>query len=204
MSMNNPRPSEIEATALIDITYEYLRSIDDRSLSFFLANWPSKPFKLREVFPRLLPVLSHLPEIGLERDKGAAVVKTFKSCAEHLSWGQTYTAEDFGKDFLENYGWTELIGLRGPVASEDMACGFLLLGPNLEYPKHSHEAEEIYVPFNSEALWSQGQDDWVSRQRGVPLYHKPWMTHGIRTGSTPLLALYLWRGGNLAQKSHID
>ncbi|MBW2249580.1 MAG: hypothetical protein JRF60_02855 [Deltaproteobacteria bacterium] len=105
---------------------------------------------------------------------------------------------------LKKYGWTELIGLRGPIDSKNIACGFLLLGPDIEYPKHSHEADEIYIPLSSETLWMQGDDPWVSRPGGIPIYHRSWLTHGMRTESTPLLAVYLWRGGNLAQKSHID
>ncbi|MDA3915959.1 MAG: dimethylsulfonioproprionate lyase family protein [Deltaproteobacteria bacterium] len=197
--------NENHAMALIDILFDYLISIDDHCLSVFLKKWPSKPFKNRKVSRRHLPVLSYLPEIDVyPNEKSANAIKTLKSCADDLSWGQTYTAKDFGEAFLENYGWTELIGSRGPVASEDIACGFLLLGPNTEYPKHSHEAEEVYVPYNSQAFWIQGEEDWLPRPRGVPIYHKPWISHGMRSGSIPLLALYIWHGENLAQKLHIE
>ena len=27
-------------------------------------------------------------------------------------------------NFLEKYGWTEIIGLRGPITSNRVACGF--------------------------------------------------------------------------------
>ena len=124
--------------------------------------------------------------------------------AKHLCWGQTYSAEDFGTDFLEKYGWVELIGLRGQIKSKDIACGFLLLGPGIEYPKHSHEAEEVYIPLSSNSLWIQGDDDWISRPSSVSIYHRSLLSHGMWTGNSPLLALYLWRGGNLTQKSHID
>lgn len=197
--------SETSTMELVNIIFDYLKNIDDSCLYPFLANWPSKPFKTRMVSRHLLPVLSYLPEIDVdENDKAEEAVKTLKACAECLHWGQTYTAEDFGTTFLKKYGWTELIGLRGPIASKDIACGFLLLGPNIEYPKHSHEAEEVYVPLNSQTLWMQGKGDWTSRQSGVPIYHRPRLAHGMRTGSTPLLALYLWHGGNLAQKSNIE
>jgi hypothetical protein len=185
---------------LVDNIFAYLKSIDNSSLSTFLANWPSKPFKNRTVYSHLLPVLSYLPEI----DRSIKIINTLMDCAENLCWEQTYTAEDFGEAFLENYGWTEIIGLRGPIASNYIACGFLMLGPNTEYPKHSHEAEEVYVPFNSQTLWIKGEDDWMPRQSGVPIYHRPWITHGMRTDSIPLLALYIWHGGNLTQKSHIE
>jgi hypothetical protein len=197
--------SKTESIAFVNIIYDYLTGLNDIYLAPFLADWPSKPFKTRTVSQNTLPVLSYLPElVAPENAETERIVAMLTNSAEHLSWGQTYSTEDFGALFLEKYGWTELIGLRGPIASKDIACGFLLLGPNIEYPKHRHAAEEVYVPLSSQALWVQGNEDWVSRAGGVPIYHRPWLTHGMRTESAPLLSLYLWRGSNLAQKSHID
>lgn len=197
--------SKTLAIHLVDMIFDYLSFIDNNCLSTFLANWPSKPFYTRTISRNPLPVLSYLPEINFNKnDKFAEIINTLKDCAKHFWWGQTYTSKDFGEAFLKNYGWTELIGLRGPVVSNDIACGFLLLGPNIEYPKHSHEAEEVYVPSNSKALWIQGEEGWMSKQSGLPIYHEPWIPHGIRTSPTPLLALYIWHGGNLVQKSQIE
>jgi hypothetical protein len=199
MPVANTKVVELE-----NIIYDYLIGLDEVALSPFLAIWPSKPFKTRIVPQRILPVLFCLSELVLDTNAETKnVVKMFKASSEHLSWGQTYAAEDFGAGFLKKYGWTELIGLCGPIKSKDIACGFLLLGPDIEYPLHSHEAEEVYVPLISQSRWIQGNDPWVSRPSGVPIYHKSWLPHGMRTESAPLLALYLWRGGDLAQKSHI-
>lgn len=197
--------SKIKVIELVNIIYDYLIGIDEIYLSPFLADWPCKPFKTRNVSQSTLPILSYLPELVADANaKIERLVKVFKTSAEHLSWRQTYSTQDFGAVFLKKYGWTELIGLRGPIQSPDIACGFLLLGPDIEYPLHSHESAEVYVPLTSQALWVQGNDPWVSRPIGIPIYHKSWVTHGMRTEYTPLLALYLWRGGDLAQKSHID
>jgi mannose-6-phosphate isomerase-like protein (cupin superfamily) len=92
---------------------------------------------------------------------------------------------------------------RGPIASEKVACGFLLLGPGVEYPAHAHEAEELYVPLAGAALWMRGEEDFVSRAVSESIEHPSWMPHAMRTGAKPLLALYLWRGGDLAAKSRI-
>ena len=131
----------------------------------------------------------------------AFMVNMIVLLANHLTWDQTYSTEDFGAEFLEKYGWTELIGLRGPVASNRVACGFLLLGPQLEYPSHFHEAEEVYVPLTGQTLWQRSEQSWVYRTPGLPIYHASLVPHAIRTEAIPLLALYLWRGGNLVQKS---
>jgi len=197
--------SATKTIELVDLIYAYLTGMDDEGLAPFLACWPSKPFKIRSVTPKRLPVLSYLPELVTEADSETeSIVKMLETLAHHLGWGQTYSAEDFGAAFLEKYGWTELIGLRGPINSKDIACGFLLLGPGIEYPKHSHDAEEIYLPLSSGSSWIKGEENWIYRPGNVPIYHGSQQTHGMRTETIPLLALYIWRGGNLAQKSHID
>jgi mannose-6-phosphate isomerase-like protein (cupin superfamily) len=94
-----------------------------------------------------------------------------------------------------------VIGLRGPVASERLAVGFLLLGPETEYPAHHHAAEEIYVQLSGLALWRRSEEDWRLRTPGTPIHYASGQSHAMRTRQTPLLALYLWRGGDLAEKS---
>jgi hypothetical protein len=188
--------------ALIDAVHCYLAAIDDAALARFLENWPSRPSVSREVSANALQVLSWLPLPAARKEDGLhKLAARFNDAAPVLGWGQTYTVEDIGRPFLEKYGWTELIGTRGPVASEVLACGFLLLGPNVEYPLHCHEAEEIYIPLSGEALWKKEDTDWRLRPIGTPVHHAPFTPHAMRTGAEPLLAVYLWRGEDLARKS---
>ena len=166
--------------SLVNITYNFLTKIDNFHLVPFLASWPAPPFKIRTVSPSTLPVLSFLQELEFESNtEMGRIIKTLTTGKEKLCWGQTYSKDDFGPGFLEKYGWTELIGLRGPVASEDIACGFLLLGPDIEYPKHSHQADEIYIPMTSESLWIKDEGDWEYMPVGKPIYHRSWQTHGM-------------------------
>jgi hypothetical protein len=189
---------------LLDIIYNYLITLDEIYLSFFLDAWPVKPFKTRIVTPKSLDVVSCLPKLAVDTNANTrTIVKKFKIMANHCRWGQTYAKEDFGPTFLKKYGWTEFIGMRGLIKSQELACGFLMLGTGIEYPVHSHEAQEIYVPLSSQSLWKKGDDSWKYRKEGIPIYHESWVGHGMKTESAPLLALYLWRGGNLTQKSHI-
>jgi hypothetical protein len=169
----------------------------------FLADWPRLTV-VRATQPRRLPVCRWLD--GLERlaaPETRALVREFVAAAETLEWRQTYSAADFGPEFLDSYGWTELIGLRGPIPSEAVACGFLMLGPRLEYPAHAHEAEEIYLPLAGDALWMRGGEDFVARAPGAIIEHSSWIPHAMRTVEQPMLALYVWRGGDLAAKSKI-
>ena len=120
-----------------------------------------------------------------------------------LAWSQTYGAADVSAAFLDRYGWTELIGLTGPIASQRLACGFLLLGPAVEYPSHHHPAEEIYLVLSGTADWRRGDEPWMQRPPGALVHHPPDMRHAMRTGDAPLLALYLWRGDGLTQNAII-
>ncbi len=178
---------------------------DNPQLNSLLADWPSEIVVKRFIRPRSLPVLSWMPAAVTAAEKQTEfMVRMLYSLANHLNWGQTYAAQDFGADFLERYGWTEFIGLRGPIASDRMACGILFLGPEIKYPRHSHEAREVYVPLTGPTLWQRGDQDWDYRAPGQLIFHAPWEPHAMRTETAPLLAIYLWHGGNLVQKSRID
>lgn len=158
----------------------------------------------RALDPVTLPCVRHLdgtvdicgeaekPLVGLLADKRAA-----------LLWRQTYHAEDFGSDFMQNYGWVEIFGLRGHFANDVVAGGILILGPNTFYPDHHHLAEEVYVPLTGGSLWRMGDGPFRERGAGEIVHHRSNVSHAMKTLGEPLVALYLWRGGPLDQRSAI-
>jgi len=169
----------------------------------FVAAIDADPVE-RRLAPSSLPCLTYLPRAAAITGGGAEALAAF--LAEHagaLRWAQTYTEADFGRDFLDRYGWTELTGTRGHFASDTVAAGFLLLGPGVTYPDHHHVAEEIYIPLTPATEWRKGDGAFVARAAGETIHHPSNVSHAMRTGSEPLLALYLWRGGPLAQKSTV-
>ena len=191
--------------ALVDAIHGFLEKLNDAHLNVFLADWPSANCRRRPIEPQGLPVLSWMPAaVQAAGNPGAHIVSQLAFLANQIAWGQTYSAQDFGPEFLESYGWTELIGPRGPIAGSHIACGFLILGPRIEYPRHNHEAEEIYVPLTGQTLWQQGRQPWTRHKSCRPIYHAPRVTHAMRTEQVPLLTLYLWRGADLTEKSHIE
>ena len=169
----------------------------------FAGPWPGEGPR-RRIEAAFLPVCAALAEAeqgatALTRELVSAVVQA----APVLRWQQTYGAGDFGPAFLRAYGWSEFAGLRGPVPSDRLAIGVLLLGPQITYPSHAHAAAEIYVPLSGTALWQRGDAPFAAVEPGQVILHPPWMPHAMRTEGAPLLALYLWRGGDLAAKSVI-
>lgn len=170
----------------------------------FLADWPAVGER-REIVAGALPVCDWIPALqaGTGPDDTAVVVAQLQRVAADLSWRQTYGAGDFGAAFLQGYGWSEFIGLRGPVPSETIACGVLLLAPGISYPSHAHAAEEVYLPISGVAEWQNGAGDFARVPVGQAIHHPSWTPHAMRTGDQALAALYLWRGGDLAAKSVI-
>jgi hypothetical protein len=151
----------------------------------------------------MLPVLRCLPDFAADESGfGASLVADL--CRNHhlLIWRQTYAAGEVGDAFLRNYGYTEIVGMKS-LPSRRIACGFLILGPSTLYPRHRHEAEEIYIPLRGTARWQQNDAVWRERRPGAVIHHMSDEPHSMQTGAEPLLALYVWRGEQLNQKARL-
>lgn len=210
-----PRNDEMNASEsraeLAALTEGLLASLGAPVLRPFLADWPasrdSRPAAQLDAVS--LPVLRWLPRIAADLEArtpriGSALVCALCRAAPLLAWRQSYTLNQVGTAFLENYGWTELLGPRSQEMPGQIACGLLLLGPHTLYPHHRHEAEEIYVPLYGTAEWQQGDAIWRQRAPGALIHHRSEEAHAMRTDAEPLLALYLWRGANLSEQARLD
>jgi hypothetical protein len=192
------------AERLLTALRAFLARFGERVPERFVAGLdaPMPEYRLRA---NPLACLRHLDRIAaIAPPEARALVGELAGGRNSLCWGQTYSAADFGRDFLDNYGWLELLGTRGHFSNDKIAAGFLILGPRLLYPDHHHTAEEIYIPLTGGTEWRMGDGDFEQREAGAVIHHASDMRHAMRTGDEPLLAVYLWRGGPLAQKSIID
>lgn len=188
---------------LLGCFHAYLQTFDAALVRDAVARigWdmPSRPLE-----PHALPCLVQLDRI-VELAPAAAkpLARLVAERRGDLRWGQTYREADFGKVFIDNYGWLEVFGTRGHFVNEEVAAGLLILGPDIVYPDHHHVAEEIYIPLTGGTEWRMGDGGFRLRAPGEVIHHASGVSHAMRTGKEPLLALYLWRGGPLAAKSTI-
>lgn len=191
------------AVTIAERIQRLLLSLRQPSLAPFLAEWP-QTHRHRVVVAGDLPVLRWLGTMACDSAAfGADLVTAVADAATSMAWRQTYTAKELGCAFIDNYGYSEIVGTNGPLVSERLACGFLILGPSTHYPRHHHEAQEIYIPLSGTAGWQQGAEEWRDCTPGTLIYHAVNEPHSMRTGASPLLALYLWRGAGLAQKARL-
>jgi quercetin dioxygenase-like cupin family protein len=200
----DPRSDVSLGRDLLERIHALLESLRAPRLDPFLAEWPTEA-PSRGVTPRSLPVLRYESVFASTAPPWArGVTEELLRLTPSLQWGQSYPASEVGTQFLENYGWTEIAGLHGPIPSEHVAVGFLMLGPATLYPRHRHEAEEIYVPVSGTAAWQGGDGIWRNEPPGALVVHERNEPHAMQTSSEPLLALYLWRSAQLDQKSRFD
>ncbi len=209
-------------TGLAEKAHRLLRSLAEPTLAPFLADWPgdASPGHAWPEVSDSSPVASGLQVPDVESDSTLPVLRCLSNfaadespfgaslvadlCRNHhlLMWRQTYAAGDVDDAFLRNYGYTEIVGMKS-IPSRRIACGFLILGPSTLYPRHRHEAEEIYIPLRGTAQWQQGDAIWREWRPGAVIHHASGEPHSMQTGAEPLLALYVWRSEQLNQRARL-
>ena len=171
----------------------------------------SKPIRShqREVRNRLSaemegdpPVLAREPEtlpvcawLGRALDQGllertAPLVRALRRVTDELTWKYGYKRVPRG--LIRKYGYAELMGPDGPVASERLILGLVLFGPRCTYPAHSHHGiSESYICLSGVVSESNAG----VYAPGSLLFNPPSKAHRITTGDfEPTLLAYAWTG----------
>jgi mannose-6-phosphate isomerase-like protein (cupin superfamily) len=182
----------------------YLAGKDDPLVQRMARDLPTSP-EPRILPPRTYPVADHLAKITRASDPDATGLRADLALNRAaFQWGQSYGEDDFGPDFINNYAYLEILGTRGHFRSDTVACGLLMIGPNTAYPAHRHTAEEIYVIVSGTAAWMKAGSDYEKLSPGTVVHHPSQIVHAMRTDTEPLVVIYIWRGGDLAQKSEVS
>jgi quercetin dioxygenase-like cupin family protein len=85
-----------------------------------------------------------------------------------------------------------MTGHGGLEEHSSVRFGVSLIAPNIEYPNHQHPPEEGYLVI-SEGDWRQANGDWFHRKPGDTVHNVPNIWHAMRSGNSPLLAVWmLW------------
>lgn len=157
-----------------------------------------------EAMPEANPLapIRHLePALLHAGEQEAKLVAALALLGAVLPWRQMYDSEDFGSFFTDNYAHVQLIGPEGMIHNDRIAAGLVIYGPGIDYPDHWHEATEIYVPLTGNGYWSKDGEPLDLRAAGSFIYHTSNMRHAIKATDSPLVALWVWTGGDLGQKA---
>lgn len=197
---------EVQQT-LLNSLIDFTLNQDHRDIQSFkddIQNWgkdwadvPSAHLPVKELLTRMVAYTSPDSEMML---------KLFEQHRDDLRWEQSYTKEDgvVGEDMLCAYGFTEIVGKHGPFLSERVRSGIGVWGPNITYPIHRHQAEEVYVVLAGSAVFTVGDNPDRECSHDEVVYVKSMTPHGFRTQDDPLVIYYIWRNGDLREISTFD
>ncbi|MBI1217986.1 MAG: hypothetical protein GC186_05505 [Rhodobacteraceae bacterium] len=162
------------------------------------ADWPAAPVP-GAVAPLAMPAIRLIEALSARTTAAtAAVVSAVRLSARDANWQHTYTEAEVGRDFLDRYGWFELVGPGGHFHSDTARAYIAFWDAGLHYPMHLHEAEELYYILAGGALFhAEGEPSrWLAPQD--TRLHRSNQPHAMDTQDEPVLALILWRGQGLS------
>ncbi len=114
-----------------------------------------------------------------------------KSISKKLVWHDA--SRGVPKYFKGGYAIAEIIGEQGLIVSERIRLGLFLQQPNVNYPLHAHEAEELYIIVSGEACWKI-DDRMFSVIPGSIIKHQSCQDHATFTEEEALFAIWIWTG----------
>ncbi len=188
---------------LRDALLAFVEGRSDPALQRFKAGLAGWGHQRIAVAPCHLPAAELLaPARAQATAETAALLDLVADAAPALKWEQSYSKADgvVGDDMLAGYGFAELIGTLGPFVSSKVRCGIGIWGPQIDYPDHRHQAEEVYLPLAGRAAFRLDGETAV-RGVGEAVYVPSLLVHGFRTFEAPLVLVYIWQSGDLRQKS---
>jgi hypothetical protein len=141
----------------------------------------SAPNPLADLLTLLTPSINNPPE--QVRSLAASVLQL----ADHLPWYLRPVANN--PEFMVSHANAQIIGPQGLVIQHDLMVGVTLMRPNMVYPDHQHEPEEIYLVLTA-GHWRQTNLPWHTPGLGGLVYNASDLVHGMKSLNTPLLALW--------------
>ncbi|MEL7092445.1 MAG: dimethylsulfonioproprionate lyase family protein [Pseudomonadota bacterium] len=166
------------------------------------GTWPAIPgFRKRK--PTAIPAIQLItarPDPPLCSPAQSAFLAALRVAAPFARWYRSYKRAQVGRDFLDRYGWFELLGPSGHFRSDAARAYVAYWGDGLVYPDHAHAAEEIYYVVAGGADFASDGVPSATLAPGDTRLHGAWQSHAMTTTTSDILTLVLWRGEGLAGK----
>ena len=119
--------------------------------------------------------------------------KAISDLSPYVNWEQGYNEKEVGKDFLNKYGFFELIGPTGHFQTSEMALYVNFLDKNAYYHWHNHEAEELYFIVSGEAKFESKNQNEEILSSTKTRFHKSYQPHAITTSDQQILSFVIWK-----------
>lgn len=131
---------------------------------------------------RALPVCDHIPA------PTTPLARAFAPLASRLEWNRRGSAKPEDA-YYDRHANGVILGPKGLEERKDLWIGVTVMAPETLYPDHSHAPDEVYLPLTPGEWWNTGMD-WTDPGLDGFIYNPPGITHAMRSGSAPFLALW--------------
>jgi len=138
------------------------------------------------------PTPKHLAD-ALAASQTHPLAARLAEVAAEIPWVQV-SGHTMPPSIAGRYAYCDIVGPDALVRSDDICFGAYLQYPDTWYPMHWHAAEELYFPISGTALWSRDGVAGEPVPPGQLIRHASYERHAMRTGTAPMLALWVWLG----------
>jgi hypothetical protein len=120
------------------------------------------------------------------------LIEQFKAIEPFLEWRRrpTYDASTASSNFVLGHANAMVIGPSGLEDRRDVWLGVSLLAPEVRYPDHNHDPEEVYLVL-SPGEFRQEEGHWFAPGIGGSVYNRPRIKHAMRSLAGPLFAFWV-------------
>ena len=165
---------------------------DNKNLSDFV-DWPNDLI-LKEKNTHKINVADKLSTWKSPNDNQVDKIHNLISdLSPHVHWENGYSENEVNKEFLNKYGFFELIGPTGHFLTLEMALYVNFLDNNTHYPLHNHEAEELYFIVSGEAKFESEDEESKILKSTDTRFHKSYQAHSITTFDKKILSFVIWK-----------
>jgi mannose-6-phosphate isomerase-like protein (cupin superfamily) len=148
--------------------------------------------------PARLPACGHLETAFSQARNGPAPIPAltdaFAALEPELAWDRRHETDQNGGSFYDNHANAIIVGAGGLEVRNDVRIGVSLTAPGIDYPRHRHPPEELYVVLSG-GKWMQNDNPLALKQSGDLVHNPPNVWHAMQAADAPLLAIWcLWVG----------
>lgn len=126
------------------------------------------------------------------------LLTSIQMASPHMQWREIYTPppEETNLEkyaFAQRLGCFSITGQHSPFECADMRLFMVYMPAGLDYPWHSHRAEELYFILSGQAVFQrEGHEDELLKE-GDMMFHQSNQPHAMHTSNAPMVSLAIWR-----------
>ena len=173
-----------------------LAALDDAVAQRFAQQIAQAADGEAELVTNRVPACGHLEKGRLVDDAvpgAVALDAALKAAEAELYWEQS-CRPDAQEFFNDSHAFVELVGAGGQLRAPDIRFGLFILGPQVFYPSHVHEAAEFYFILSGRGDWQHDDGPFRPLPPGQLFHNVSMQPHAMRMRDEAVIMFWGWHG----------